>query len=233
MYEMLKKMLEERDFPQAEEKAQKLDDYMRMILERNKSVNLTAITEPEEFIRKHYMDSLACCRLPEFQNAESVVDVGTGGGFPGIPLAICFPEKRFTLIDSLNKRIRIIQEFCETLGIANVTALHGRAEDLARQEDLRQRFDLCVSRAVANLSTLSELCLPFVHAEGSFIAYKGPECGEEVEAAGRAIRLLGGGTAKIVDPKTTDGHLLVVIPKTGVTQAAYPRRAGLPGKKPL
>ena len=232
--EELIRILNKHGIPEAGSKAEKLREYMTLVLERNRQVNLTAITDPAEFMEKHYADSLSCSCLDEFEAAESVIDVGTGGGFPGVPLAICFPEKEFTLIDSLNKRILIIREFCEALEITNVTALHGRAEDLARREDLRERFDLCVSRAVANLRTLSELCLPFVRPGGSFIAYKGPDCEEETREAARAIRLTGGGEAAILDAEADgSGHRFVLIPKIAATQAAYPRRAGLPGKKPL
>ena len=134
----------------------KFEEYMKGILEKNKYVNLTAITDRDEFIRKHYIDSLLCADSDEFINSQSVIDVGTGGGFPGIPLAIAFPEKDFILIDSLNKRIKIINELCEYIGITNVKAIHGRAEELARKKEYREHFDVCVSRAVANMSTLAE-----------------------------------------------------------------------------
>ena len=154
------------------DKEDKLSGYMDEILELNQHINLTAITDRDEFIRKHYIDSLLCVSYDEFKNAKNIIDVGTGGGFPGVPLAVAFPEKNFVLIDSLNKRIKIINELCEKLGIMNVRAVHGRAEELARKKDMRDSFDLCVSRAVANMSTLTEYCLPFVKKGGCFIAYK-------------------------------------------------------------
>lgn len=186
------------------QRVQKLEGYMDEILELNQHINLTAITDRTEFIRKHYADSLLCAGHPEFRSAQSVIDVGTGGGFPGVPLAIVFPEKEFVLIDSLNKRIRIINDLCAKLGIANVRAVHGRAEELARRKEMRESFDLCVSRAVANMSTLSEYCLPFVKVGGYFMAYKGPDCDRELAEAENAVRALGGRVDRIESP-SADG----------------------------
>ena len=230
--EQLRDLIKAVNDKDAERKEDQLLQYMELVLERNQHVNLTAITDRDEFIRKHYIDSLAAAALPEFQAAETVIDLGTGGGFPGVPLAIVFPEKQFTLVDSLNKRIRIIQEFCETLGIRNVTAIHGRAEDLGQQEDLRESFEACVSRAVADMRVLAEYCLPFVKVGGAFIAYKSSDCGEELQGAKRAIGLLGGGACRL-DSAESEEHLLVAIPKYKPTPKQYPRRAGTPGKKPL
>ena len=220
----------------SDRKQEQLMGYMEEILRRNESVNLTAITDRREFIQKHYADSLLCAELDEFRPAGTVIDVGTGGGFPGVPLAIAFPEKQFTLIDSLNKRIKIVNELCEKLGIANVTAIHGRAEELARKKELRETFDLCVSRAVANMSTLAEYCLPFVKTGGSFIAYKGPDCDDEVRQAQRAIELLGGRLTGDVRPGGEDmpfDHRLIIIQKEKNTPSKFPRKAGRPTKEPL
>lgn len=253
---MIERTFEELDIGYSRDKEETLRKYMELVLERNQHVNLTAITDPEEFIEKHYVDSLAVAGLEEFRKAERVMDIGTGGGFPGVPLAVAFPEKRFTLADSLNKRIRIIQEFCDELGIGNVTAIHGRAEDLGRKEDLREQFDVCVSRAVADLRVLAEYCLPFVKRGGYFIAYKGAGCEEEVRGAEHAIDLLGGQIEGIVPAfaRRRDGsmsesngrrrgvpgihenmreHRLVIIRKAEHTPKAYPRKAGTPAKKPL
>ena len=217
-------------------KSRKFEGYMESVLEKNKHINLTAITDRDEFIRKHYVDSLLCASSAEFRNANSVIDVGTGGGFPGIPLAIAFPEKEFVLIDSLNKRIRIINELCENYGIDNVTALHGRAEELGRNSNFRESFDICVSRAVANMSTLSEYCLPFVKIGGTFIAYKGPECSEELNNASNAIRMLGGEVMRIENPQFDElpfEHTLIDINKAESTRSKYPRKAGTPSKEPI
>lgn len=213
-----------------------LEQYMEEILRMNESINLTAITDRDEFIQKHYVDSLLCAGDIAGKEFDRVLDLGTGAGFPGVPLAVVFPEKQFVLMDSLNKRIRIIQELCEKLGIDNVTAVHGRAEELARNKSYREKFDLCVSRAVANMSTLSEYCLPFVSVGGMFIAYKGPDCEEEVRLAAKAIKLLGGGTAMIYKPKAGQlpfEHTFVKVKKEGKTPKTYPRKAGTPSKKPI
>ena len=217
-------------------KSRKFEGYMESVLEKNKHINLTAITDRDEFIRKHYVDSLLCASSADFRNANSFIDVGTGGGFPGIPLAIAFPEKEFVLIDSLNKRIRIINELCENYGIDNVTALHGRAEELGRNSNFRESFDICVSRAVANMSTLSEYCLPFVKIGGTFIAYKGPECSEELNNASNAIRMLGGEVMRIENPQFDElpfEHTLIYINKAESTRSKYPRKAGTPSKEPI
>lgn len=204
----------------SDNKGVQFSGYMDEILRLNTQINLTAITDRDEFIRKHYIDSLLCADMEEFKNASSVIDVGTGGGFPGVPLAIAFPDKDFVLIDSLNKRIKIINELCESLGILNVKAIHGRAEELARRKDMREKFDLCVSRAVANMSTLSEYCIPFVKVGGSFIAYKGPDCREELDEASNAIKLLGGEKIREERPEIPGvdfDHRLIVIKKKKYT----------------
>lgn len=216
--------------------AEKYKKYMEGILEWNEKVNLTTITEPDEFIKKHYIDSLLCVPYKEFQNAESIVDVGTGGGFPGIPLALAAPDKEFILIDSLNKRIRIIDQLCRELDITNVTAIHGRAEELARRKEYRQKFDLCVSRAVANLATLSEYCLPFIRKGGWFLAYKGPDSDKESREATKALHILGGNIRKEEKAGLADfdlDHRIIFIEKIKDTPSKYPRKAGTPSKDPL
>jgi 16S rRNA (guanine527-N7)-methyltransferase len=179
----------------------------------------------------------------EIEDAEKIIDIGTGGGFPGIPLAIVFPEKKFTLVDSLDKRMKIVQQMADEIGLKNVTTVHGRAEDLGQSKQYREKFDLCVSRAVANLSTLSEYCLPFVKVEGSFIAFKGPDAEEEAMGAENAIMELGGALADIeeaglfmddgTDLLADVGHMLVHIDKESKTPKKYPRKAGTPSKNPL
>ena len=220
----------------SDEKLRQLSGYMEGILDFNESINLTAITDRKEFIAKHYIDSLMCAAMDEINDADTVIDVGTGGGFPGVPLAIAFPEKKFTLIDSLNKRIKIVNQLCDELDIKNVRAIHGRAEELARKKDMREQFDICVSRAVANMATLSEYCLPFVKVGGSFIAYKGPDCESEVKEASNAIEKLGGCLLRIERPEA-DGvafdHRLLVVKKIAATAAKFPRKPGTPSKEPM
>lgn len=234
--ENLKNIFRELNIEFNDDKAVKYQGYMDEILDRNQFINLTAITEHDEFIKKHYIDSLLCGNSEEFIKAETVIDVGTGGGFPGVPLAIAFPEKKFVLIDSLNKRIKIINELCEKLGITNVQAVHGRAEELARRKDMRESFDVCISRAVANMSTLSEYCIPFVKVGGCFIAYKGPDCQEELSEASKAIKIMGGSVTRIDRPQLKNlpfEHTLVYVAKIENTKSKYPRKAGTPSKEPI
>lgn len=210
--------------------------YMEQILSWNEKVNLTAIKDRDEFIRKHFIDSLCCVSHPQYQAAESVVDVGTGAGFPGLPLAIVSPEKKFVLMDSLNKRIRILHEIIQDLGLTNVTAVHGRAEELARQKEYREQFDICVSRAVSRLPVLCEYCLPFVKKNGWLGAYKGPDADREVEEARSALGKLGGKVMEISETEMKQfdiHHRIVYIQKTMNTPKIYPRKAGIPEKKPL
>ena len=214
------------------EKEEQLLKYMEGVLEWNEKVNLTAITDRDEFIQKHFIDSLLCAGTLEFTDSSSICDIGTGGGFPGVPLAICYPDKQFTLMDSLEKRLKIVRQLCNEIGVENVEVVHGRAEELARQKDYREQFDLCVSRAVANMRVLSEYCLPFVKTGGCFIAYKGPDCQSEIDDARRAIQILGGDEPEI-RPHSHLEHSLVCIRKISDTPPAYPRKAGTPARKPL
>ena len=214
----------------------KLLAYRDATLEWNNKVNLTAITNPEDFLHKHYVDSLLCADAKELLQARTILDLGTGGGFPGIPLAIFFPEKKFVLLDSLQKRLKIVREMADGIGLRNIEVVHGRAEDLARIPKYREQFDLCVSRAVANLSTLSELCLPFVKVGGTFISYKGANCNGEVNDALNAIQMLGGRLERVELPRPesfdTD-HTMIYIYKERKTPFQYPRKAGTPGKEPI
>ena len=209
----------------------KLQGYMEGVLAWNEKVNLTAITEPKEFVIKHYVDSLSILPLPEFQKADNIIDVGTGGGFPGVPLAIMAEDKNFTLLDSLNKRLKIIDELTDSLDIENVFTLHGRSEELGRSPEYREKYDLCVSRAVAELPVLLELCLPFVSVGGFFIAYKSSHIKEELEKAEKAMKKLGGELKRI--EKDWEGKSLIIIEKTKETPKAYPRKPGEPKRNPL
>ncbi len=232
----LAKVLADIGFSNQTDHMIKFQKYMELILEWNEKVNLTSITDREEFEIKHFVDSIAICSLPQIKKAKKIIDVGTGAGFPGIPLAILYPEKEFLLIDSTNKRLKIIGEISRDIGLTNVAFCHARAEDLSQKHEYREQFDLCVSRAVANLAVLSEYCLPFVKVGGLFAAYKSIRIEDELRAGREAIKLLGGrlkGNHNI----NIDGHELnhqkLIIEKISKTPSKYPRKAGTPAKEPL
>ncbi len=231
---LLKETLERLELPSDDKMLEKFQQYMEGILEWNEKINLTAITDREEFVVKHFVDSLLCCNFAEYRSAKRVIDVGTGAGFPGIPLAIVSPDKEFILADSLNKRLKVVSELAGSLHLSNVTTIHGRAEELGRNKAYRESFDLCVSRAVANMSVLAEYCLPFLKRGGYFLAYKGPDSGEEVRQAEKAISLLGGRCLRIEEVPVQDfNHNIVVMEKIKSTPAKFPRKAGTPAKEPI
>ena len=210
--------------------------YYDLLIEWNDKINLTAITDKQEVIKKHFEDSLSISSVIDMNAVNSVIDVGTGAGFPGIPLKIVFPSLKLTLLDSLNKRINFLNIVVDELGLADVSAIHGRAEEYGRDVVYRESFDLCVSRAVANLSTLSEFCLPFVKVGGYFVSYKSEKADIEYIEAKNAINLLSGGNVRIEDVIITDTDLtrkMVLIEKLSPMDDKYPRRAGIPLKKPL
>ena len=210
--------------------------YYELLAEWNQKVNLTAITEYNEVMKKHFVDSLSLVKAYNVSEPCSLIDVGTGAGFPGLALKIAFPHLRVTLLDSLNKRILFLDTVIRELGLTGVEAIHGRAEDFAKPGKLREKYDLCVSRAVANLSSLCEYCLPFVKKQGLFIAYKSGNASQEIAEAQNAIGLLGGKWKAQIEftlPDSDIGRSLLVIEKESATPAKYPRKAGLPGKEPL
>lgn len=208
--------------------------YYEMLVEKNKVMNLTAITEYDEVIEKHFLDSISLCQVCDLSKPVTILDMGTGAGFPGIPLKIAFPEIEITLADSLNKRIKFLDEVIEELNLQKVTTVHARAEELARNKEYREGFDLVVSRAVANLSTLGEYCIPFVKEGGCFISYKSGEVDEEVETAKKAIKILGGQIKNIYKFDLSDQkRSFITIEKIKNTPKAYPRKAGTPSKMPL
>ena len=214
-----------------QEKLEKLAD---IILEWNEKINVTAIRDRAEFMKKNVEDSLEILKLPEFADAKRIMDLGTGGGFPGLPLAIACPDKEFFLLDSVAKKLKVVATAADELGLENVDVLNMRAEDLAKWPAYRESFDIVASRAVANMSTLAEYCLPFVKVGGYFVAYKTASAAEEIAAAEKAVKTLGGGEQRIVTYGEDDNdYIFVVIKKTGPCPKKYPRKAGLPAKQPL
>lgn len=210
--------------------------YKDILIEWNKKINLTGITDDKEIMIKHFLDSLACMVTGVMRNDSKIIDVGTGAGFPGIPLKVFNENLNLTLLDSLNKRIKYLETVCNELELNEVEFLHGRAEDYGRDKDYREKYDIAVARAVAELAVLCEYCLPFVKTNGYFIALKGPKAQEEIVKAKKALDILGGeiiDTLNVNLPFSDTGHTMVIIKKIKSTPNKYPRKAGTPTKKPL
>ena len=219
-----------------EQQKQQFDKFYELLVEWNKVMNLTGITEYEEVNEKHFVDSLSIVKAVDMSQMKSVVDIGTGAGFPGIPLKIAFPHLKVVLLDSLNKRINFLNTVINELGLKDISTIHGRAEDFAKKPEYREQFDLCVSRAVANLATLSEYCIPYVKKNGMFVPYKSGEIDEELEQSKKSIHVLGGKIENVVKfqlPGSEIGRSFVKIKKVQNTAKKYPRKAGLPGKEPI
>lgn len=234
--EYLKDAAEQFGVVLTEKMIRQFDLYFQLLVEWNEKINLTAITEPKEVAIKHMIDSLSCWDDRYFPPGAAVIDVGTGAGFPGIPLKIFRPDIRLTLLDSLNKRIKFLQEVTDKLGLYQVQCVHLRAEEGARQPLLREKFDVAVSRAVARLSVLAEYCMPFVKVDGYFVALKGMKYQEEVSEGANAVKVLGGSSIRSVSvrlPYIEDKRAVLYIRKVRATPKAYPRKAGMPDKNPL
>ena len=234
--EQLRKKAEILGISLTEQQCLQFQKYYEYLIEKNKVMNLTGITEKEEVIDKHFIDSLGLAVKMDLTKPLTVLDLGTGAGFPGIPLKIAFPNLTITLLDSLNKRIKFLDEVIDLLELTGIETIHGRAEDYAKPGKLREQFDLCVSRAVANLSSLSEYCIPYVKEGGYFIPYKSGNIDEELKKAGHAIGMLGGKVESVEEfqiPGTDIERTFVKIKKRKATTKRFPRKAGMPSKDPL
>ena len=235
-YQILEQKLGELGIKQDQNQLERFHKFYQLLIEWNKVMNLTGITEYEDVVEKHFVDSLSIIKAVDLSRIHTVIDVGTGAGFPGIPLKIAFPHLRVVLLDSLNKRIKFLDEVISQLGLTEIRTIHGRAEEYARKEEYREQFDLCVSRAVANLSTLSEYCLPYIQVGGMFVPYKSGVIDDEVEQSKKAVRILGGNIKDVMKfelPGTDIHRSFVLIHKEKHTQKKYPRKAGIPAKEPL
>ena len=236
MSQIFESKLKELDITLNDTQKQQFVKFYELLIKWNQVMNLTGITEYEEVNEKHFIDSLSIVKAVDMDSVATVIDIGTGAGFPGIPLKIAFPHLKMVLLDSLNKRVQFLNTVIDTLELTDIETIHGRAEDFAKQTQYREQFDLCVSRAVANLATLSEYCIPYVKQEGMFIPYKSGEIEEELQNSKKAVHILGGKIEDVIKfqlPGTEIGRSFVKIRKVQNTSKKYPRKAGLPGKEPI
>ena len=234
--EILKKAAEEYGISLSETQLQQFDRYQELLVEWNQKMNLTALTEPKDMAIKHMIDSVSVYDEKWFSEGMSVIDVGTGAGFPGLPLKILCPSLKVTLLDSLNKRVKFLETVVSELGLSDIVCVHARAEEAARQKQYREKFDAVVSRAVARLPILAEYDLPFVRVGGFFAAMKGAKYEEEAEEAKKAVKLLGGGEPVLREiklPGLEDKRGIIYIRKEKKTPSVYPRKAGTPEKNPI
>ena len=233
--DLLKRELDKLKIEWSDEMIDRFNIFYDLLIEWNKKINLTAITEYDDVVIKHFIDSILILTFTDIDN-KRLIDVGTGAGFPGIPLKILKPDCEIFLIDSLNKRVRFLEYVSDSLGLRNITLLHGRAEDLARDKGLRETFDYSVSRAVSNLSTLSEYCIPFLKRGGLFISYKSDKSDDEIKSSLNAINILGSKIETVEERYLPGGEIkrkFVVIKKINEVSNKYPRKAGIPVKDPL
>lgn len=232
----LKNKLNQLSIEYSESQIEKLLKYYEMLIEKNKVMNLTAITEFDEVVEKHFIDSLSIVRVIDMEIVHSIIDIGTGAGFPGIPVKIMFPHVKVTLVDSLNKRVNFLNEVIENIELSDIEAYHGRAEDYGRDKKFREKYDVCVSRAVANLASLSEYCMPFVKPDGYFISYKAGDCEKEIDNSKNAIKILSGKIEKVEKFSLPDSEIsrsFIKIKKIKNLSNKYPRKSGIPSRNPL
>ena len=233
-FQLMKEACEEVGLELKEEQYNKFIDYMKLLQEWNEKINLTAITEDEDIIKKHFIDCIKIFKSDAVRDAKNIIDVGTGAGFPGLPIAIMNPDVKVVLLDSLNKRINFLNTVASKLGLKNVETIHSRAEDGARNVELREKFDVATSRAVANMAVLSEFCMPYVKLNGYFVALKGPSIDEELREGQKAITTLGGNLERVLEvtiEETDLKHNIVEVKKISKCPKTYPRKAGYYYKK--
>ena len=234
--EILNKKMEEIGIQLSDMQTEQFLTYYDMLIERNKVMNLTAITEYDDVVEKHFVDSVSLIKALDEEKVKNVIDIGTGAGFPGIPLKIVFPHLKVTLLDSLNKRIKFLNDVIGALELENIETIHGRAEDFGKSEEYRECFDIATARAVAGLPALMEFCVPFVKVGGYFVCLKGPNANLELEESKKAMEVLGLEYIEKIDIKLPEidlDHNILVFKKVKNTPSKYPRKAGKPSKNPI